>query len=162
MQRRALPDPVLGRDRGAALLLGDIHRRPGVHDRDIDGLVDLARQLPADGAAFAREVQPGGRRPGQPHDAEAEPVLASLAELLDQAVLLKGAEEPERGGLVDVQPAGDLGDTQLAGLGQHLKDGQGPVHRLHRGSRADPIPAVNSGLLRVAHQIVSHPATLFA
>ena len=70
-------------------------------------------------------------RAGQAHDAEAEAVLAALARLLHQAARLQGAEQAERGGLVNIDLGGHLADARLAALGEDLQHADGAVDGLH-------------------------------
>ena len=105
---------------------------------DVDRLADPLRQFLADRAALLGDVDPAGDRAGQPHDPEAEPVLAALGRLLHQTACLQRAEQAERGRLVDVDLAGHLTDARLAALGEDLQDADGTVdglHPVHRGSR---------------------------
>ena len=92
--------------------------------------ISSARSL-ADRAALLGDVDASRDRAGQPYDAEAEPVLAALARLLHQAARLQGAEQAERGGLVNVDLGRHLADACLAAAGQDLQDADGAVDRLH-------------------------------
>ena len=135
MQRGAPADPVLGGHRGGAELLGDVDRGLPVGHREVHRLPHQLGERLARGLAEPGEVHPPGGRGGQPDDAEAQRVLAAVAELFEQAPALQGGHEPRGGGLVDTQFLGDLGDAGLAtGSEDFSKDGDGPVHPLDRGS----------------------------
>jgi hypothetical protein len=51
---------------------------------------------------------------GQPHDAEAEPVLAPFGDLFDQLAVLERDDKPKRRGLVHIELFGQLGDARFA------------------------------------------------
>lgn len=73
--------------------------------------------------------------PAKADEAETEAVLAALACLFHQAAHLQGAEQPERGGLVDIDLGGHLADPGLAAPGQDLQHGDGAVDGLHPTGR---------------------------
>ena len=134
MQRGAPADPVLGGHRRRAELLGDVDGRLAVGHREVHRLAHQLGEGLAGGLAEPGEVHPARRRGGEPDDAEAQRVLAPLAELFEQAPALQGGHQPRRRGLVDPQLLGDLGDAGLATRSEDLQDGDGPVHRLDRGT----------------------------
>jgi hypothetical protein len=92
VQRGELADPVVRGDGAGAAYLEEVDRELFLHDRDVDGLLDLLGEAFAHRAALLRNVDTAGDRAGQPYDPEAEPVLPALAGLLHQAARLQSAQ----------------------------------------------------------------------
>jgi hypothetical protein len=91
----------------------------------------------------ADQVDAGHRRADQPDQAEPEAVAVGDGVALDQAAGGERRREPRRGGLVDPEPAAEVGHPQLALLGDQFE-------RAHRpGDRPDPTLA-----------LVAHSATV--
>ena len=87
---------------------------------------------------------------GQADDDEAQPVLAGLVVLLDEAALLERGQQPRRRGLVQAEPAGQFGHAGLAlAVPEGQQQGRGPV------DRADGIP-VEDHPVRPVH-VLSRP-----
>jgi hypothetical protein len=85
--------------------------------------------------ALLRDVDTARDRSGEPHDAEAEPVLPSLTRLLHQPARLQRTQQTEGGGLVHVDLTGDLTHTCLTALREDLQHADGTVDRLHPAGR---------------------------
>ena len=134
VQRDVLADPVVRlQGRGAGDLV-EVERRGLGADGDVDRLAGVGGELPADRPGLGHQVQAGGGGAGQAQVADAEPITAAVAVLLDQSVCLEGRQQPERRRLVHAELVRDLGDAGLAVTGEELEDGQRPVHRLHDGA----------------------------
>ena len=132
VQRDVLAHPVVRLERRGPGDLVEVQRRGLGPYGDVHGLAGVHRELAADRSRLGDQVEAGGGGAGQPQVADAEPVAAAVVDLLDQPVRLQGDEQPERRGLVDAEPLGDLGDAGLAVARQQLEDRERPVHRLHR------------------------------
>ena len=145
VQRDVLADPVVRlQGRGAGDLV-EVERGGLGADGDVDRLSGVGGELPADRSGLGHQVQARGGGAGQAQVADAEPVTAAVAVLLDEAVRLEGRQQPERRGLVDAELARDLGDAGLAVTGEQLEDGQRAVHRLHGGCRPGRLPSGIAG-----------------
>ena len=114
VQRDVLADPVVGLQRRGAGDLVEVERGAVGEHGDVDRLAGVGGELAADRARLLHEVEPGRGGAGEPEDADAEPVLAAVARLLDEPVRLERRHQPERRALVDAELAGDLGDPGLA------------------------------------------------
>jgi hypothetical protein len=136
VRRRALPDPGVQGDGRRTAHLADVDDPVPVEDREVHRLADVGGQRLAGPAALVREVTLHGERAGQAHDAEPEPVLAAVGELLDEPAALQHGHQPRGRRLVHAELAGDLGDAGDPARGEDLQHRQRPVDRLHEGSGA--------------------------
>jgi hypothetical protein len=99
--------------------------------RDVDRLAQLDSQPFTHLVALPDDVEPVGDRAGQRDQPDPEPVLAPIADLLDQAPPLERGEQPEGGRLVHGDIRGHLADPGLPAAGQHLQNVDGLVNGVH-------------------------------
>ena len=85
--RGALPHPVVRAERRRSADLTDVHRAVAIQDRDVHRLLEIGGQRLADLTSLLSDVQLRCGGAGQAHDAEAQPVLAPIGQLLDEARL---------------------------------------------------------------------------
>ena len=79
---------------------------------------------------------------GEPDDDQAEPVLAGLLVLFDEAALLERGEQPGRRRLVEPEPSGKLRDPGLAlGVTERQQQGGRSIDRPDRVPVEHHLPA---------------------
>src|SRR6202022_1901667 len=96
VDRRAPAEPAHVHDGRRSRRLLDGKDLLSVEHVQRDGLAKSRRQLLADRAGLASEVELAGNQPGQLLQAGAETVLGRADVTLDQPVALEGAEQAER------------------------------------------------------------------
>ena len=102
----ARPGPVADGDEVRAVGLGDGQQRVAVEDAEPGRLVGQARQPLELGQRDPAQVERPLGALGEADDDQAEPVLAGLVVLLDEAALLERGEQPRRGRLVQARAGG--------------------------------------------------------
>ncbi len=135
VQRDVLADPVVWLQRRGAGDLVEVEGAVAAERGQVDRLAGRRGQLLAQRTRFLDDVEPGTGGPGEAEQADAEAVLPASLDLLDEAVLLEGGDQPEGRALVDLERRRDLGDAGLAGAGEDLEDPQRPVDRLDPAGR---------------------------
>ena len=129
MERRRPPGPVADRDEVRAIGLGDGQQRLAVEDADAGRLVRQARQPLELGHRDAAQVERPFGALGQADDDEAEPVLAGLIVLLDQAALLERRQQPRGRRLVEARAAGRARSRRLRPASRRARVGAPPLDR---------------------------------
>ena len=111
MQRDVLADPVVRLQCGRSGHLVEVERAAAGQAGEVDRLAGRGGELLAQRAGFLDHVEAGTGGAGEPEKADAEAVLATSLDLLDEAVLLEGGDEAEGRALVYVEGGRDLGDA---------------------------------------------------
>ena len=124
------PTQLTADDRARARDLIDVDDRVAREHAEVHGLARPLGEVLEDRARGADQVEARHRRAGQPDQAEPQPVLLGDGVALEQAALGERRDEPRGRGLVDVEPRAELGDAQLAGLGDQLQRPDRAVDRL--------------------------------
>ena len=124
------PGPVPHRDEVGAVGLGDGEQLVAVEHAEARGLARGAGEP----VELGHRDRPQVERPlgalGEPDDDEAEPVLAALLVLFDEAALLERRQQPRRRGLVQAETARQLRHAGLpVAVPQGQQQGRGPVDR---------------------------------
>src|SRR5207302_2678939 len=124
-----------------------LDRHDDVANEDVEGgrLSSGSRQPLAYRPGDITQVELPGDDAGQLREAASESVSRGALVALHHGVPLERAEEPQRGGPVDVELPRDLGACAPAALGQQVEDGDRALHRADR---------------ELAPRLVAHCATL--
>jgi hypothetical protein len=104
-----LPGPVADSDEVRAVGLGDGEERVALEDPDACRLVGQPREALQLGHRDSAEIERPLSLLGKADDHEAESIFARLLVLLDETALLERRKQARRRGLVEAQPAGELG-----------------------------------------------------
>ena len=153
VERRRPAGPVADRDEVRAVDLGDREHRVAVEDAEAGRLVGQAGQPLELGQGDAAQVERPLGAFGEADDDEAEPVLAGLVVLLDEAALLERRQQARRGRLVEPEPARELGHAGLALASRRARAGAPPPGRPSgRRCRRGPSRPVRSSGARVRHR----------
>ena len=105
-----------------------------VGHREVDGQAGADGHLAQGRQGHVAQLVAGQGQRAELVDVDAEAVLPAVGVLLDEAAAGEGLQQPVRGGLGDPEPAGDVGDPQLAVEGEALEHVEGAADRLQPGA----------------------------